>query len=267
METIDLNKLTPQQRIQLAKELEEAKKAEKQAEKVQRETYKILVSDTVTDVFKPLVGLSKHILNIKKLVFDSFDAIIEMKEEIYGVKQGQQSHTFTDTSSTISVKIGYRVTDGYDDTFSTGIEKVKNYMARLTDTEGAEKFRKILSALLRTDAKGNLKPSRVMELRQYANEEQDEELNDGVRIIEESYKPVKSCQFVEVKFKDDNNKWHSLPLSISAFDLEDEPVADTEEKAPEVKKFTVFRKEECTFQYCPTPKICEKEGCQCKQQN
>jgi len=233
METIiNVKQLTPAEKAELKRQLEAEERAEKQAMKNQRDTYKILVSDTVTDVFKPLVGLSKHILNIKKLVFDSFDAIIEMKEEIYGVKQGQQSHTFTDTKSEISIKIGYRVTDGYDDTFSTGIEKVKNYMARLTDTEGAEKFRKILSALLRTDAKGNLKPSRVMELRQYANEEQDEELNDGVRIIEDSYKPVKSCQFVEVKFKDEDNKWHSLPLSISAFDLVEEPVAETEEINP-----------------------------------
>lgn len=227
---VDLSQLTPEQLKVLEKQIEDQKKAKKQAEKNQRETYKILVSDTTNDVFKPLVGLSKHILNVKKIVFDSYQALIEMKEDIYGVKQGQQSHTFTNIDSTISVKIGYRVTDGYDDTFSSGIEKVKNYMARLTDTEGAEKFKKILTALLRTDAKGNLKPSRVMELRQYANEEQDEELNDGVRIIEASYKPVKSCQFVEVKFKDSDNKWHALPLSISAFDLEDEPVAETEEK-------------------------------------
>lgn len=232
---IDVNALTTAQIADLKKQIDAAEKAKKQAIKNERETYKTLVSDTVKDLFKPLVGLSNHCLNIKKLVFDSFDAIIEMKEDIYGVKQGQQSHTFTDTDSTISIKIGYRVTDGYDDTFSTGIEKVKNYMARLTDTEGAEKFRKILSALLRTDAKGNLKPSRVMELRQYANEEQDEELNDGVRIIEDSYKPVKSCQFVEVKFKDEDNKWHSLPLSISAFDLVEEPVANTEVQETENK--------------------------------
>jgi hypothetical protein len=233
---VDLSKLSSSDILALKKQLEKAEKQKKDEIKQQRETYKFIVSDTVADTFKPLVGLSKHILNVKKLVFDNFDAIIEMKEDIYGVKEGQQSHTFTDSKSTISIKIGYRVTDGYDDTFSTGIEKVKNYMARLTDTEGAEKFRKILSALLRTDAKGNLKPSRVMELRQYANEEQDEELNDGVRIIEDSYKPVKSCQFVEVKFKDDNNKWHSLPLSISAFDLEDEPVAETEEQEPKIEE-------------------------------
>ena len=27
----------------------------------------------------------------------------------------------------------------------------------------------------------------------------------------------------------------------------------------------VFRKEECVFQYCPTPEICKENGCQCKK--
>lgn len=233
---VDLSQLTPAQLTLLEKQIEEKKKAEKQTIKNTRQTYKVLVSDTVKDLFKPLVGLSKHNLNIKKLVFDSFQAVIEMKEDIYGVKEGQQSHTFTDIDGNISIKIGYRVTDAYDDTFSVGMTKVNNYMIRLAGTEGGEKLQRIISALMKTDSKGNPKPSRVLELRQYANEEQDEELNDGVRIIEDSYKPVKSCQFVEVKFKDDNNKWHSLPLSISAFDLEDEPVAETEVQEPKTEE-------------------------------
>jgi len=227
-QTIDVAQLTQEQIEALKQQITSAEKAKKLAIKANREEYKLLVSDTVKDTFKPLVGLSKHILNIKKLVFDNFQSILEMKSEIYGVKEGQQSHSFTDLEGTISIKIGYRVTDAYDDTFSAGMTKVTNYMTRLSGTEGAEKFAKIASYLLKTDAKGNLKPSRVLELRQYANEEQDEELNDGVHIIEEAYKPVKSCNFVEVKFKDDNSKWHALPLSISAFDLENEPVAETD---------------------------------------
>jgi len=225
-QTIDVNLLTPEQIEALKKQIIDAEKTKKLTIKANRESYKLLASDTVKELFKPLVGLSKHNLNIKKLVFDSFQAILEMKADIYGVKEGQQSHTFTDLEGTISIKIGYRVTDAYDDTFNTGMTKVNNYMLRLAGTEASEKLSKIVSALLKTDSKGNLKPSRVLELRQYANDEQDEELNDGVHIIEEAYKPVKSCQFVEVKFKDENNRWHSLPLSISAFDLDEEPITE-----------------------------------------
>lgn len=31
------------------------------------------------------------------------------------------------------------------------------------------------------------------------------------------------------------------------------------------KAVHVFRKEECVFQYCPTPEICKENGCQCKK--
>lgn len=228
-QTVDLKQLTPAQKSELLKQLAAEEKAKKQAIAAERETYKTIVDDTVQQSFKPLVGLSKHIQNVKKLVFDNFESVVEMKTDIYGVKGNQQSHTFTSTDGTISIKIGHRVTDNYDDTVSAGVEKVKKYLYRLTDDTKSKRVERILDLLLRTDKNGNLKPSRVLELVQFANEEQDEELSDGVRIIESSYKPVKSCQFIEVKFKDNHGKEHSLPLSISAFGLEDEP-EETENK-------------------------------------
>lgn len=218
---VDLSQLTQAQIDELVQKAKELEKAKKQAVKAQRNEYKALASKTTKELYKPLRGLSQHIKNVKKLVFDSYEAVIELKEEIYGVKEGQQSHTFTDDEGGISIKIGYRVTDAYDDTFSVGMKKVNNYIGRLAGTTDSEAL-KIISYLLKTDAKGNLKPSRVLELRQYANEVHDEELSDGVHIIEESYKPTKSCLFVEVKYKDKNNKWLPLPLSISAFDMDEQ---------------------------------------------
>lgn len=40
----------------------------------------------------------------------------------------------------------------------------------------------------------------------------------------------------------------------------DEDICTDEKKAVHV-----FRKEECIFQYCPTPEICKENGCQCKK--
>lgn len=232
---VDLSQLTPAQIDLLKKQLEDAEKQKKQNIAAERETYKTIVDDTVQQSFKPLVGLSKHILNVKKLVFDNFESVVEMKADIYGTKKNQQSHTFTSTDGNISIKIGHRITDNYDDTVSAGVEKVKNYMYRLADDTKSKKVERILDLLLRTDKNGNLKPSRVLELVQFANEEQDEELSDGVRIIENSYKPLKSCQFIEVKFKDDRGFEHSLPLSISAFGLDDEPVTQEEPELPQTQ--------------------------------
>ena len=225
METqkIDVNALTTEQIADLKKQLDNAEKAKKQKINAERDMYKSIVSDTVLESFKPLVGLSKHILNVKKLIFDNFESVVEMKNEIYGTKESQQSHSFTSLDGSITIKIGHRVTESFDDTLSAGIVKIKTYMVSLAkDTESAALVETIMD-LLKKDAKGNLKANRVLELRKLANRVQNEEFSDGIRIIEEAYKPVKSCQFIEVKFKDEHGKEHALPLSISAFGLDDEP--------------------------------------------
>jgi len=223
---VDLSQLSAKQLTELKQQLDTAEKLKKQAVEAERETYKSIVDDTVQQSFKPLVGLSKHLMNVKKLIFDNFESVVDMKNEIYGTKESQQSHTFTSLDGKISIKIGHRVTESFDDTLSAGIEKVKTYMATLAkDVESAALVETIMD-LLKKDAKGNLKANRVLELGKLASRVNNDNFSDGIRIIQESYKPVKSCQFIEVKYKDEHGKEHALPLSISAFGLEDETVKE-----------------------------------------
>lgn len=220
---VDINQLTLEQREELIKQARELDREKKQAIKAERETYKSIVDDTVQQSFKQLVGLSKHILNVKKLVFDNFESVVEMKQDIFGVKENQQSHSFTVQDGSITIKMGYRITEGFDDTLSVGISKVKTYLETLAKDQQSAALVETIMDLLRKDTKGNLKASRVLELSKLANRVDNEEFSDGIRIIQESYHPVKSCNFIDVRFKDKNGKEHALPLSISAFGLEDEP--------------------------------------------
>lgn len=216
---VDLTQLTAADRAQLMEEIKAQERREKEAVKAERETYKAIVDETVQQSFEPLVKLSNHILEVKQFVFDNFQSVLDMKMELYKVKDEQQSHSFSTLEGDVTIKIGHRVTENFDDTLHAGIEKVKTYMATLAkDNESAALVETIMD-LLKKDAKGNLKANRVLELRKLANRVQNEEFSDGIRIIEEAYKPVKSCNFIEVKFKDDQGKEHALPLSISAFGL------------------------------------------------
>lgn len=218
---VDLTQLTAADRAQLMEEIKAQERREKEAVKAERETYKAIVDDTVQQSFEPLVKLSRHILEVKKMIFDNFQSVLEMKMELYKVKDEQQSHSFSTADGDVTIKIGHRVTENFDDTLHAGIEKVKTYMATLAkDVESAALVETIMD-LLKKDAKGNLKANRVLELRKLANRVNNEEFSDGIRIIEEAYKPVKSCNFIEVKFKDDQGKEHALPLSISAFGLDE----------------------------------------------
>ena len=218
MQKIDLNSLSADDRKALMEELAAEQKKAEELVKTKRDDYKKLVDEMVRESFEPLVTLSQTIKDAKDLVFSNFETVIALKAELFGVKDSQQSHTFTSEDGTISIKMGHRVVENFDDTLSAGIEKVRNYLSTLAkDTESAALVETIMD-LLKKDAKGNLKASRVLELRKLANRVQNSEFSDGIRIIEESYKPVKSCQFIEVRFKDDKGREQTLPLSISAFD-------------------------------------------------
>lgn len=227
MAQIDLTKLTPEQRKALMQELEQEQRAKQQRIESEREQYKELVHTAVARNFEMLQSLSNSIQHVKRSVFADFDTIIAMKEELYNVRENQRSHTFSSEDGNISIKLGYRVRDHYDDTVNVGVAKVKEYLATLAKDDESAELVEALNDMLKPDKNGNLKPSRVLELRQWANRKQDPTFLDGVHIIENAYKPAMSCQFIEVRYKDDKGREHSLPLSISAFDIE----IDKDEKA------------------------------------
>ena len=149
---------------------------------------------------------------VKKAVYEDFKTALEMKAELFGVKENQQTHTFT-TAEGLTITIGHRVTDNFDDTVHAGIEKVKGYISKLLQEKRAE-LEELINLLLKKDKNGNLKASRVLELERIAEKINDEELKDGVQIIKEAYKPTKTSTFIEAYYKDEQGKKVYLPLSI-----------------------------------------------------
>lgn len=209
---VDLKNLTTEQKKAL---FEEIKKEEREKEKRKaeaRETYKNLVAETVERNFKKLEGVSEMLSQVKKTVYEDFKTALEMKAELFGVKENQQTHTFT-TAEGLTITIGHRVTDNFDDTVHAGIEKVKGYISKVTAGEKAE-LEELINLLLKKDKNGNLKASRVLELERIAEKINDEELKDGVQIIKEAYKPTKTSTFIEAYYKDEHGKKVYLPLSI-----------------------------------------------------
>lgn len=214
-DSINLKMLTPEQRRELLAELEAENQAREARIAEDRESYKQLVVETVNSNFKELTRLSSMISDVKQLVFANFAHILDLKKDLYGVKEGQQTHTFSNADSTVSITIGYRVVDNYDDTVNSGIEKVKDWIAKQAKDAEAAQLVDIINGLLKQDQKGNLKASRVLELQNHADKIKDPELSDGVRIIREAYKPVRTRHFVEVTYTGDKGEKYNLPLSIT----------------------------------------------------
>ncbi len=213
---IDVSKLTPEQKAVLLEELKKEEKTKSDIEKEKRDEYKKMVGNIVEESFEKITDVSGLLGWVKKEVIENFQTVLDMKSELYGIKESQQSHSFTSEDGKKTIRIGYRMMDSFDDTVHTGIEKIRNYIYNLVDGENKQQITAILDTLLKKDKNGNLKASKVIELRKQAEIVTDEGFLEGVKIIEEAYKPVKSRMFVEAWHKDEQGNDVNVPLNITA---------------------------------------------------
>ena len=220
METIDLSQLSHEQKEVLRAQWKAEEKAEEEARANEIATYKDLVKHAVREQIAALKEVNSMLSLAKAQVFGGFASIIEMKQELYGVKSGQQSHTFSDDDGNW-VKLGWRTIDDYDDTFDMGLSFVKEYLHSLSASDLAEQsdIVEILNILLKQNAKGNLKLSRVMELKQFSIKKQHPILMKGIDIIEKSYKPKRTKIFVEAGYSGEQRELSNIGLSITTVDF------------------------------------------------
>lgn len=205
--TIDLSQFSAQQLKEALSRIENKKNEE-------RDAYKNLVAETIPKVLLKLQKTSEMISNIKTETFRLFETILDLKNQVYGFKEKQMSHTFSSDNEEIT--IGYRINEGWDDTVTIGIEKVQNYISSLSTSKETASLVKIVFNLLKKDAKGNLKGSRVLELQKLTKEFNNEEFTDGVEIIASSFKPVRSSWFIEASLINENGTRTNIPLSMSS---------------------------------------------------
>lgn len=196
---------------------EKAKKAEEERVKADRVLYKQLVDEEIENSIPILLSISDEIKKSKSKVMDNFRSIIEMKSELFKtkVKDDQRSHTFTNSEGNKRISLGVHVTDGYRDTVEDGIAIVKEYISSLAHDEKTEALVNMVFRLLARDAKGTLKASRIVQLRKVAQDVGDERFLEGVRIIEDSYQPEISKQFIRAEIKTENGVWKTIPLGMT----------------------------------------------------
>ena len=194
-----------------------ARKAAEEKAKADREMYRQMVDEEIENSIPVLLGISEEIKVSKRIVIDNFKAIIDMKSDLFKTKMrnDQRSHTFTNSAGDKRITLGVYVTDGYRDTVEDGIAIVKEYIASLANDEKTQALVNMVFRLLSRDAKGTLKASRIVQLRKVAEDTGDARFMEGVRIIEESYQPEVSKQFIRAEMKDRNGMWRPIPLGMT----------------------------------------------------
>ncbi len=196
------------------RQFKEAKEKER-LKRENREAYKQLVDETIREVFPVLQDISESLARGKQEVYERFATALRLKEEIFNVKEDQRSNTFSTTDGKYRITLGNHQTDDYDDTVNEGIAKVKEVIASFANDANSRLLVDAIMKLLSRDAKGNLKASRVMQLRKLAIDSGNAELIDGVEIIEKAYRPQVSKTFVRAEYKDEVGKWVSVPLGMT----------------------------------------------------
>lgn len=202
--------------FQQAKKAEEAKAVAKQM----REDYREMVDDAIESMMPKLKVVSKDLENYKRRVFEEFSTILFLKAEMFKMEKGEdldnQSHTFTNSKGTMRIVLGHYVTDNYLDTVDEGIAKVQSYISSLASDKKSKALVDMVMRLLAKDAKGTLKASRIIQLRKMAEDSGAPEFIEGVKIIEESYQPIKSRTFLKAYEKNaDTGAWVQIPLGMT----------------------------------------------------
>lgn len=195
---------------------EQSRRDEAQRAKEEREAYRSLAATTVDEFFPRLESTSNTLSKMKRLLYDTFSQVVETKRAVMGAEtQGQRSHSFLSTDGTKRIIIGYYQRDGWDETVEDGIAKVRDYISSLAGDEETRKLVDIILDLLSRDGKGNLRADKVLQLDKYAESIQDVRFSEGVAIIKEAYRPVRTKDFVRAQTKNAMGGWDDLPLGMT----------------------------------------------------
>nr|DAD69682.1 MAG TPA: Protein of unknown function (DUF3164) [Myoviridae sp. ctFCq8] len=216
MDTVKVE-MTPEEFARYKQAMEEqSRRDEAQRAKEEREAYRSLASTTVDELFPKLEEASTALTGLKREVYDAFARVIETKKEVMGTQANdQRSHSFLSEDGKKRIIVGYYQRDGWDETVEDGIAKVRDYISSLAGDEETRKLVDIILDLLSRDGKGNLKADKVLQLDKYAESIQDARFSEGVAIIKEAYRPVRTKDFVRAQVKNAMGGWDDLPLGMT----------------------------------------------------
>lgn len=195
---------------------EQQKKAAAEKARKDRETYGQLVDEQIGKAIPMLRELSGDIRTVKGKVIENFRQILDMKAEVLKrTKDGQKSHTFTNSEGNMRITIGRCVVDGWRDTVEDGIAIVKESVIGLIKDDQTKALINQIMRLIARDQAGNLKANKVLQLDKLAAELDNDRLNEGIAIIKEAHIPNFSKTYIRAEYQDTNGMWQYIPLGMT----------------------------------------------------
>lgn len=213
-QTIDIKSLTPEQKAEMMRQLQEEQQAEEQAKQREKDMFITVRNETVERVYGHLKALSENLAEVKEKMLSDFGTLLEMKAELYGVDDKQQSHNWTSADGNVTIITGYNVKDKWDDTVGAGIARVQAWIDKQLNDQNRN-IVEMVRDLLKPNKDGVLRANRVLDLQNSAERIGDTELIEAVKIIREAYRPDRSGSYIKAKYRDGDGNWQWLPLAMS----------------------------------------------------
>ena len=218
MTTIDIKKLSPEQKAELAAQLAAEEKEKKEQRKQNLEALEKMAADVMPEAFSQAETAWQVLTEAKANIFRLFREYLKLKIEVFENKSLQKTHTITVGDK--SITLGYRVTDGYSDNANYGIAMVHKFLGTLAKDENSKKLLQTVYRLLSKNAKGDLDSKKVLELAKIAQESYPgTDFEEGIGIIQDAFQPKMSRWFIEAKKIDGQGVERNIPLSITSADL------------------------------------------------
>ena len=199
-------------------EAEERKAAQEKAKQMRADDV-TMVDNEIESAIPVLRELSEDIKTVKQKVYDNFRTILDLKAEMFRLSKGKEidvkSNTFTNSRGDMRITLGAYMLDNYLDTAEDGVAIVKEYISSLAKDDESQALVNMVLKLLAKDAKGTLKAQRIIQLRKIADESGNERFIEGVKIIEDAYKPIPSKTFVQAQVKNSMGAWENIPLGMT----------------------------------------------------
>lgn len=213
-QTIDIKSLTPEQKAEMMRQLQEEQQAETLQKQAEKDMFITVRNETVERVYGHLKALSDNLAEVKEKMLSDFDTMLEMKAELYGIDDKQQSHNWTSGDGNVTIITGYNVKDRWDDTVGAGIARVQAWIDKQM-TDQNKNIVEMVRDLLKPNKDGVLRANRVLDLQNSAERIGDAELIEAVKIIREAYRPDRSGSYIKAKYRDGDGNWQWLPLAMS----------------------------------------------------
>lgn len=215
MENITLENLTPEARQKLEDEVKKQLADQAAKEKAERERYKDFVSDEVDALFDKINEACLLLKRTKIEVSSSMDTLISTKKEVFKSSTDNKTHTASNRAGTNRITKGYRDISDWDGTQNEGVAKIQKYIASLAKDAESANIVEAIQILLKPDKRGQLDPRRILELKNWSEKTDNDEFKDGVQILINAYRIVKSKTFILVEHRDAGGKWQNVELSFA----------------------------------------------------